>query len=115
MADAGRQPVQAAVMRALVAKLQERVYEAEKKKRKDMGFEHVTARRRPALAQSKGRSLRQQVLVNEAVSILFRLNIDRALLKIEKLTQPVLRGMHRAASLERKRMQYSKYFGVEED
>ncbi|KAE9983661.1 hypothetical protein BLS_009654 [Venturia inaequalis] len=70
LAGAGRQPVQAAVMRALAAKVQERVYEAEKKKRKAMGFEHVVVRRRQALVQSEGRSLRQQVLVKEAVSIL---------------------------------------------
>lgn len=73
LASAGRQPVQAAVMRALVAKLQERVDETEKKKRKDMGFEHVVVRRRPALVQSEGRSLREQVLASEAVSILLLL------------------------------------------
>lgn len=54
LADADRQPVQAAVMRALVAKVEKILYEAEKKKRKDMGFEHVTVRRRPALVQSQG-------------------------------------------------------------
>lgn len=33
----------------------------------------------------------------------------------EKLKQPVLRGMHLAACLERKKMQYSKYFIVGKD
>ncbi|QDS70020.1 hypothetical protein FKW77_003662 [Venturia effusa] len=93
LARAGRQPMQAAVIRALVARVADRVYEAEKAKRKKMGFEHVTVKRRPLPVQRKGRSFREQVLVREALKC------------------PIPKGMHRAACLERKKLQSAKYFG----
>jgi hypothetical protein len=70
LAGAGHQPVQAAVINALVERVKERLYEMEKKKREELGFEHVTIRKRPLPMKSMGKSLRQQVLISETVSFL---------------------------------------------
>jgi hypothetical protein len=59
LAGAGHQPVRAAVIKVLVIRVEERVYEMETKKRKEMEFEHVVIRKRPLPVQNQDTSLRQ--------------------------------------------------------